>query len=93
MRAEPLEPADPRFQAAVEELQALIHQHYPTTSFAVVQGTDPEGTYVLATVDVEDPDAVVDVYIDRLLELQINEGLPVYVIPIRPLARVVVPQP
>ena len=31
---------------------------------------------------------VVEVYIDRLLELQIDEGLAVYVVPVRPLARV-----
>jgi hypothetical protein len=44
--------------------------------------------YVLATVDVEDTDVVVEVYIDRLLDLQIDEGLAVYVVPVRPLARV-----
>jgi hypothetical protein len=43
---------------------------------------------VLATVDVEDTEAVMDVYIDRLLELQIDAGLAVYVVPVRPLARV-----
>jgi hypothetical protein len=53
-----------------------------------VYGDDPTGIYVLATVDAEDTEAVVDVYIDRLLELQIDAGLAIYVIPVRPLARV-----
>jgi hypothetical protein len=44
--------------------------------------------YVLATVDVEDTDAIVEVYIDHLLDLQIDEGLAVYVVPVGPLARV-----
>jgi len=44
--------------------------------------------YVLATVDAEDTEAVVDVYVDRLLELQIDAGLAVYRVPVRPLARV-----
>ena len=44
--------------------------------------------YLKATVDLEDVDEVIDVYRDRLLELQIDEGLPVYVIPLQPVARV-----
>ncbi len=51
-------------------------------------GDDPAGLYVPATVGVEAPDAVVEVYIHLLRELQIDEGLAVYVVPVRPLARV-----
>lgn len=78
----------PRMQAAIMELQGLIRQHYPNTTFEVVYGDDPIGMYVVATVDVEDTEAVVDVYIDRLLKLQIDAGLAIYVVPLRPLARV-----
>ena len=88
MRAEQLDLSTPRMQAAIEEIQRLIQQHYPEAIFQVEPGDDPMGMYVLATVDVEDTDAVVEVYIDRLLELQIDEGLAVYVVPVRPLARV-----
>lgn len=70
------------------ELQGLIRQHYPNTTFELVHGDDPTGRYVLATVDVADPETVVDVYIDRLLELQIAAGLAVCVVPVRPLARI-----
>jgi hypothetical protein len=70
------------------EQQGLIWQRYPDTTFEVVDGDDPTGIYVLATVDVEDTEAVVDVYIDRLLELQIDAVLAVYVVPVRPLARI-----
>jgi hypothetical protein len=35
-------------------------------------------------VAVEDTDAGVEVYINRLLELQIDKGLAVYVVPVRP---------
>ena len=75
-------------QAAIEEIQRLIQQHYPEATFQVEPGDDPTRMYVLATVDVEDTDAVVDVYIDRLLDLQIDEGLAVYVVPVRLLAHV-----
>ena len=88
MKVERIDPDAPRLQAAVVEIQGLIQQHYPTASFQVMHGEGPEGTYMMVTVDVEDTDAVVDVYIDRLLELQIDESLPVYVVPLRPLARV-----
>ena len=43
----------------------------------------------MATVDIADTDEVVDVIGDRLLELQVDEGLPVYVTPLRPIARVI----
>jgi H2-forming N5,N10-methylenetetrahydromethanopterin dehydrogenase-like enzyme len=88
MRAERLELGTPRMQAALGELQRLIQQHYPEATFQVEPGNDPTGMYVLATVDVEDADVVVEVDIDRLLELQIDEGLAVYVVPVPPLARV-----
>ncbi len=80
--------ADPRLQAAVAELQSLIHARYPSATFDVTPGDDPAGLYPTATVDVEDTDEVFEVVVGRLLELQVEEGLPVYVIPMRPLARI-----
>ena len=47
------------------------------------------GMYVMATVDVEDTDAVVEAYIERLLELQTDEGLAVYVVPVRIPAKII----
>lgn len=82
----PLSDADPQMQRALAELRELIRQHYPTATFQITHGDDPEGTYLLAIVDVADPDAVVDVFIERLLEWQIEAELPVYVIPLRRLA-------
>ena len=75
---------DPHVQAAMVELQTLIRHHYPAATFQEKIGEDPQGTYLMATVDVEDTDEVVDVYIERLLELQIDAGLAVYVVPMRP---------
>jgi hypothetical protein len=79
---------DPRIQAAMVELQALIQHHYPAAIFQETVGEDPEGAYLMVTIDVEDTDDVIEVYIERLLELQIDEGLSIYVIPVRPLNRV-----
>jgi hypothetical protein len=78
-----------RVAAALAELTALIRVHYPDASFAAVPGDDPTGVYLITTVDVDDPDAVTDLVIEHTLRLQLDEGLPVYVIPIRPIGRVI----
>lgn len=87
-RTQSMDPNDPRIQSALSELQELIRERYPDATFEVSEGEDPEGIYLNATVDVEDTDEVVDVFIERMLELQIEEQLPVYVFPNRPLERV-----
>jgi hypothetical protein len=69
----------------------LIRQVDPLATFQVVPGEDPTGTYVLATVDVEDTELVMDAYMDRLLTLQIDEGLPLYVLPLHPRSQDVRP--
>jgi hypothetical protein len=43
----------------------------------------------VAAVDVDDLDEVVDLIGDRLLEMQVDEGLPVYVTPLRPIECVI----
>ena len=81
-------PPDPRIDVAVAELADLVRRRYPTATFEVTQEEDPDGTYLTATVDVEDTDEVIDVVIQRLLELEIEEELPVYFVPVRPLSRI-----
>lgn len=89
MSAEQLRPLDPHAQRAVEELQGLIQEHYPAATFAVQRGEDdPAAIHLLATVDLDDTDAVLDLVIERMMAFQIEEQLPVYVIPIRPVERV-----
>ena len=91
MPAENYDVLTPRLQRAVDELQHLIRQVDPLATFQVVPGEDPAGTYVLATVDVEDTELVMDAYMDRLLTLQIDEGLPIYVLPLHPRSQDVRP--
>jgi len=79
----------PRIQEAVHELQTLITARFPTASFVVEEGCDPKGIYLVTTVDIADTDEVMAVIGDRLLELQVTQGLPIYVTPLRPLMRVV----
>jgi hypothetical protein len=79
--------ADPRMTDAIAELTELIRARYPEAVFATEIGDDRETVFVTAVVDVDDPDEVIDCFIERALSLQIDEGLPVHVIPIRTPAR------
>ena len=82
-------PQDPQMKQAIVELTATIRAKYPAASFAVRCGIDdPREIWITTTVDLDDPDEVVDLVIDRLLELQIEQGVPVHVLPIHPPERV-----
>ncbi|MBI2908959.1 MAG: hypothetical protein HYX92_15055 [Chloroflexi bacterium] len=79
----------PRLQRAVAELQQMIREHYPTAQFKVSRADDdPREVHLITTVDIEDTEQVLDVVMDRLLELQVDERLPIHVIPLRPVERV-----
>lgn len=73
---------DNRMETVILEFQKLIEQHYPQARFEVKSGDDPAGTYLIVTVDLEDPDEVVDAYAERLLTLQVDEGLSFYIVPV-----------
>jgi hypothetical protein len=81
-------PITPAIEAALEELRRLISDRFPAATFTIQEGTDPLGIYLTATVDIEDPDEVIDLVGDRLLDMQVEEGLLIYVIPERPIERV-----
>ena len=79
----------PAMEKAVNELKGTISERFPQASFVVEEGFDPKGIYLVTTVDIADTDEVIAVVGDRLVELQVDEGLPVYVTPLRPITRVV----
>ena len=89
MKAEQELARSTRMANALAELKGLIAQRYPDAAFAVTQSQDdPQVVHLRATVDVEDPDVVLDLVLDRMMALQIDHGLPVFVIPVRPPERV-----
>ncbi len=73
----------PRMEEAVAELKELIRGRYPEATFHIGQGEDPEGIYLTAMVDVDDRGEVIDLFLDRLVDLQVEEGLPLFVAPVR----------
>lgn len=74
---------DPKMQAAVAELQHLILTRFPSTVFTVGEADDPDGLYMRAVVDVDDTDEVIEVFLDRMTDIQVEDGLPIYVVPVR----------
>lgn len=79
----------PPIEAAIDELERLILARFPDASFEVQQRFDPPGISLIATVDVEDTNEVFATVVDRLVDIQVNEGLPVYVVPLQPIERVI----
>jgi hypothetical protein len=80
---------DPRRQQALTELRGMIARRYPTAAFDIGPGEeDPQVTHLTTSVDLDDPDEVADLVMERMLALQLDEGIPVYVIPIRTPERV-----
>ncbi len=89
MRKERKPQLTPRMQGAIRELEGMILDRYPGTRFRVGPGQDdPAAVHLTAVVDTDDTEEVVDLVIDRMMELQIQEELPLFVIPIRSPARV-----
>jgi hypothetical protein len=78
-----------RMQEVVKELKRLITAHFPQADFVVEEGFDPEGIYLVTTVDITDTDDVIAIVGDRLVELQVDEGLSIYVTPLRPIEQVI----
>ncbi len=68
-----------RIQKALQTLMDLIAANYPEAVFSVFEHDDPPGTYLRAVVDVDDTDDVRDLYMNRLVDMQVDEGLPIYV--------------
>ena len=80
---------DARVEDALDELRGRITERYPDARFQVARDPEePENVDLWTTVDVDDPDEVLDLVIDRLIDLQVEERIPVHVIPIRTTERV-----
>lgn len=72
----------PRMQQAIVDIADLILSRYPTATFEVAESDDPAGIYLWATVDVADTDQVTDLVIDCLVDLQVEQKLPLYFVPL-----------
>jgi hypothetical protein len=73
---------DPRIESAINEFTSLISHHYPGTTFTTYVGDDSGGVFLRAVIDVDDPDEVMNLVIDRLVKVQDEEDVPLYVLPV-----------
>ena len=73
---------DARTWSAIDELQHMISARYPASTFKISRGEDdPLAVHLIAIVDLDDPGEVLDLVIDRVVALQVDEGIPLHVIP------------
>lgn len=78
----------PKMLAAVDELKRLVLDRYPDAQFRLGRGPDePEAVHLKAIVDIDDLDEVADLIIDRMMQFQIEDDLPVWVVPVHPIER------
>ncbi len=77
-----------RVREAAEELKSLIRSKYPDARFRLSRDPNQQRSWLLwATVDVEDPDEVSNLVIDREVDLLSEEHVPLHVIVVEGGAR------
>jgi hypothetical protein len=69
-------------QHAIAEVEARILAVYPDATFRLVEGEDPIGLYLDAYTDAKDAFAVLDLVSDWLVDLSVNAGVHLHVIPL-----------
>jgi hypothetical protein len=90
MSAERRAESMPGVVQALSELKHAIQTEYPDATFAVAPAQDDDKAIdLVATVDIPDPDEVMDLVIDRVLAIQLERGLPIHVVPVRPADRAI----
>jgi hypothetical protein len=77
-----VKPWNDTIQHAIAEVEARIRAVYPEATFRLVEGEDPIGPYLDAYTDAEDAFAVLDLVSDWLVDLSVNAGVHLHVIPL-----------
>ncbi len=77
-----VKPGNDKMQHAIAEVKARIRAVYPEAIFRLVEGEDPLGLYLDAYTDAEGAFAVLDLVSDWLVDLSVNTGVHLHVIPL-----------
>ena len=77
-----INPWNDTMQHAIAEVQARITAVYLEATFRLVEGEDPIGLYLDAYTDAEDAFTVLDLVSDWLMDLSVNAGVHLHVIPL-----------
>lgn len=78
-----LDRRDSEIHQAVDELQDTIRRRYPDATFRIADDPEGEGINIWTGVELDDPEEVLDLVLERVLELQVDEDLPIHVVPLR----------
>ena len=79
---------EPRVLQAADELAALVRARYPAAQFRLCSHPEESTTTLLeVTVDLDDPEEVLDLVFERMEQLRIDEGVPILVLPLQTLER------
>ena len=75
---------DSRTHEAVSELKAVISSRYPDARFELTRASDDPTNYnLVVTVENVDPDDVGDLVIERVVEMRVEESIPIHIMPIQ----------
>jgi hypothetical protein len=69
-------------QRVIAEVEARILAVLPEATFRLIEGEDPIGLYLDAYADAEDAFPVLDLVSDGLVNLSVNAGVHLHVIPL-----------
>lgn len=75
---------EPRMQDAIAELKELVRTRYPDATFEVFPSSNVNGVSMRIVVDVDELGDVDDLILSRMVEMQLDEELPIYPMPVRP---------
>jgi hypothetical protein len=73
---------DPRMHAAIEEFTSMIADRYPSATLRTYVNEEPVGVFLHAAGDIDDPDEVMDWVIHRVVEIQVDDDISRYVLPV-----------
>ena len=73
---------NPRVQEVIAEAQARIVAVYPEAKFQIRAGQEPVGLYLDAYTNAEDGFCVLELVSDWLVDLSVEEGLDLHVVPL-----------
>jgi hypothetical protein len=73
---------NPRIQEVIAEAQARIVAVYPEAKFQLRTGEEPVGIYLDVYTNADDGFCVLELVSDWLVELSVEEGLDVHVVPL-----------
>jgi hypothetical protein len=77
-----VKPWNDKMQHAISEVEARIRAVYPEATFRLLEGEDLIGLYLDAYTDAEDAFAELDLVSDGLVDLSVNAGVHLHVIPL-----------